>query len=338
MIKALFFADTHLGIDWPVRPRLERRRRGDDFYANYLAVLRKAMDSRVDFVLHGGDLFYRSKIPDALVMKVLQPLFDLAEEGISVYLVPGNHERSRIPYSIFSGHPNIHIFDRPQSKVIEKEGKQIELSGFPYVRDTIRDTFPSMLEQLQRTWSLKQPDMRILCMHQIVEGARVGPSGYQFRSGGETIRCRDLPAEYDSILSGHIHRHQVLKTDLTDRPLAAPVYYPGSTERTSFAEAVEEKGYLQISMFPGLVAEFAPLPARPMVTIHLDLSLIAADKNPTDYLKKSLSELDPSSVVRLRIQFPLPQHLLPYFTAQHLRDIAPPTMNIQLSTAKQTWV
>ena len=43
------------------------------------------------------------------------------------------------------------------------------------------------------------------------------------------------------MLAGHIHRHQVLTQDLGGRPLGAPVFYPGSVERTAFAEEGESK-------------------------------------------------------------------------------------------------
>jgi DNA repair exonuclease SbcCD nuclease subunit len=40
----------------------------------------------------------------------------------------------------------------------------------------------------------------------------------------------------------------VLTSDLRGRPLAAPVLYPGSTERTSDAERYEAKGFVTIQL------------------------------------------------------------------------------------------
>jgi hypothetical protein len=34
LIRTLLIADTHLGFDLPFRPRIKRRRRGPDFFAN----------------------------------------------------------------------------------------------------------------------------------------------------------------------------------------------------------------------------------------------------------------------------------------------------------------
>jgi DNA repair exonuclease SbcCD nuclease subunit len=68
------------------------------------------------------------------------------------------------------------------------------------------------------------------------------------------------------VLCGHIHRAQVLNRDLAARPLAAPVLYPGSIERTSAAERFEEKGYLRIEISRGspLRWRFVELPTQPM--------------------------------------------------------------------------
>ena len=56
-MKILFLSDTHLGFDLPVRPRVERPRRGLDFFANFRLALAPAFEGKVDLVVHGGDLF-----------------------------------------------------------------------------------------------------------------------------------------------------------------------------------------------------------------------------------------------------------------------------------------
>jgi DNA repair protein SbcD/Mre11 len=56
-IRILFLADSHLGFDLPSAPRVQRRRRGADFLANYAAALEPARAGAVDLVVHGGDVF-----------------------------------------------------------------------------------------------------------------------------------------------------------------------------------------------------------------------------------------------------------------------------------------
>ena len=104
-LRVLLLADTHLGLDLPVRPRIERRRRGADFFANTVRALQPALRGEVDLVVHGGDLLFRSRVPPDLVQRAMAPLFEVADAGVPVYLVPGNHERGRIPYPLLARHP-----------------------------------------------------------------------------------------------------------------------------------------------------------------------------------------------------------------------------------------
>ncbi len=73
-LRFLFLSDTHLGFDDPLRPRSRNPHRGPDFFANYHRVLDIARSERTDAVIHGGDVFYRSRVPDSLVDRVMAPL------------------------------------------------------------------------------------------------------------------------------------------------------------------------------------------------------------------------------------------------------------------------
>ncbi len=76
-------------------------------------------------MVHGGDVFFRSKIPLSVIQKTYEPLFPLLERGIHMFIVPGNHERSRLPASPISHHKNFHLFDRPRSYSIEMKGLEV---------------------------------------------------------------------------------------------------------------------------------------------------------------------------------------------------------------------
>ena len=62
-MRVLFVSDTHLGFDLPARPRVDRRRRGPDFFACFERALEPALRGEADVVVHGGDLLYRSRVP-----------------------------------------------------------------------------------------------------------------------------------------------------------------------------------------------------------------------------------------------------------------------------------
>jgi len=331
-LKILFLADTHLGLDLTFRPRVERRRRGPDFFANLERALAPALAGRVDCLVHGGDLLYRSRVPARLAEMAFEPLLRVARAGVPVFLVPGNHERSKIPYGLLAGHPLIHIFDRPRTFVLERRGFRLALAGFPYQRE-IRSGFGSLLEMTG--WREPPAEARLLCCHHCFEGARVGPADYTFRSGEEVIKAADLPPGLAALLSGHIHRHQVLTNDLRGRPLKAPVLYPGSIERTSFAEKDEPKGCLTVRLGTrGAVRgrllgwSFRELPARPMIQVDLEGGRLKG-LDPQAWLQERLAGLDPEGVVRLRVRGEVPWEWRRALGAPSLRRLAPETMNLE---------
>jgi exonuclease SbcD len=331
--RILLVADTHLGFDLPFHPRLEKRRRGPDFFANFERALQPALDGKVHMVIHGGDLFFRSKVPEALIPMALEPLLRVAQAGVPVLIVPGNHERGHIPLHLWTAHPNLFIFDRPKTLRFNFGGTQVAVAGFPYTHQ-IRANFSTTLAQ---TDYLRVPaDIRMLCMHQVVEGAKVGPSDYTFRSNTDVIRAIDIPADLCALLSGHIHRSQVLTHALNGRPLAAPVIYPGSVERTSFAERDEEKHYVILEAVPGATpagrladVQFVPLPTRPMLQVDLPVQGMGAAQLE-QAIRKRLASLDPNAIVRIRPQGSFSPDAQKVLQVGSLRMLAPASMDVSV--------
>lgn len=346
-IRILFLADSHLGFDMPRRPRVERRRRGPDFFRNFDLALRPARERKVDLVIHGGDLFFRSRVGSGLVMQVRERIRAVAESGIPILVVPGNHERSALPLPILWRIPGLSVFDRPRTFTQSVRGVTVNVSGFPCQRRRAREFFHALVDATgwacgPSRHSRRHPirdrgaGIRILAMHQTVEGARVGPHSFIFRSGPDVIRGRDVPEGFAAVLSGHIHRHQVLRKDLSGHALASPVIYPGSTERTSFAERSEAKGYLILDL--GATADgrgrlvgcrFVELPTSPMVHLELDVAGRSAAEVEA-VLSRDLARLPPNSIVRVNVRGRAGADVRALLGAPALRRFAPGTMSIDL--------
>jgi DNA repair exonuclease SbcCD nuclease subunit len=141
-----------------------------------------------------------------------------------------------------------------------------------------------------------------LCLHQTFEGAKVGPLDFTFRSDPDNIPGSEIPNKFTAIL---IHRSQQLTHTLDQRPLASPVIYSGSIERTSFAERFEEKHFVFIKIYASLgkpdpIIEYHPLPTRPMVKLELHTqwkSLAEMEQ----LFRIELSRLDPNSIVQIHL-------------------------------------
>jgi DNA repair exonuclease SbcCD nuclease subunit len=135
-----------------------------------------------------------------------------------------------------------------------------------------------------------------------------------FRFVSDVIRSSDLPRDVAVTLSGHIHRHQVL------RPAGLPpIVYAGSIERTSFAECGETKGYVELAVDRSGVRtiEFRPLPARPMVARTLafgDADAMTVHR----HLAAAIESTPGDAVVQLRIAGRIP----PTLSAATLRELA----------------
>jgi DNA repair exonuclease SbcCD nuclease subunit len=337
VIRVLFVSDTHLGLDLPLRPRVERRRRGPDFFAAFERALEPALRGDVDVVLHGGDLLYRSRVPASLVEQALRPLRRVASSGVPVLLVPGNHERSAIPYPLLALHERLHVFREPSTVVIERRGLRVAFGGFPYARG-VRQAFPALLAA---TGLRDAPaDARVLLFHHCVEGAVCGPPpGHTFTDADDVVRAADLPGDVAVVLSGHIHRHQVLRRDLRGRTLPAPVVYAGSVERTSFAEREETKGFVLLAIGAGGAGgrlaglAFRPLPSRPMLA-----RAIVGRPDIERELRAALASAPPDAVLQLRVPPGLASH--PALRAERLRALCPPTLNVTVAipgAGPRTW-
>ncbi len=330
IIRVLLLADTHLGFDLPRHPRSNRRLRGPDFFDCTRAALSPALRGDADLVIHGGDLLYRSKVRAGLVQAALEPLLEVADTGVPVLLVPGNHERGAIPFPLLTGHPHLHILHHTRTQVLKVDKYTIALGGWPYHREAgLR--FRKLLAE--STLCDTQADLRLLCVHQAFAGARV--EGFRFRADAQTIDARQLPTGIAAVLSGHIHRWQVLEEAPDGSRLAAPLIYPGSVERCSHAEEEEEKLALLLHFLPdaqgGRLQQITPvpLPARPMLSITL----------PTDFdrdtLIKLLAPLPENSVLRLRVTASPAAEQLKLLSSSYLRELAP-YMNISLSGLAKT--
>jgi exonuclease SbcD len=337
-IRILFLADSHLGFDLPSNPRVPRRRRGHDFLANYAAALEPALAGEVDVVVHGGDVFDRPDVPEKLGWQVLRPLVRVAERGTPVLIVPGNHERAHIPHARLVEHRHVHVFDRPRTFVIDVRGTRVAFAGFPFERRNVRGRFKELVERSE--WRQHDVALRLLCMHQCAEGASVGPGNFTFTTANDVVRVRDVPAEFAAVLSGHIHRHQVLSADLRGRPLDVPVLYPGSLERTSLAELGETKGYMVLHVTEEAAAadrarpgwEFRPLHTRPMLAEQLSVRGMSATK--LDAAVRAIVAAAPvDAIVRLRIVGDVAPDHLRVLRAPYVYSYTPDTMNIEIRAA-----
>lgn len=278
-ISFLHLGDTHFGVHYALRPKnLHRRAYGELFFQKVEEVINKAISfHKVDFILHSGDFFNRSSPPPEVVDRGVKLFQFAAKKGIPIYIVPGNHERSKLPLGLIPySESNIKLFLKPCSYIFKKNGITIKITGFPYVRHNAKEKFASILKRASLNTigdTSKNIDYSILVIHQLIEGSRI--ENYTFRKGNDIVSFFQIPTKINYVACGHIHRFQFLynqdssffrstnkfynvKQDYIDRSwqfddqnafnlkyFQNPVIsYSGSLDRVSVAEKNEPKGYI----------------------------------------------------------------------------------------------
>ena len=265
-MKILHLTDTHIGNHLSVQGAPDNWVRGDDHTLAMARALQPALDGQVDLVIHSGDLYNRSR-PSVRAMQEASALLVRVARRVPLVLIPGNHDRWGLARSLPGGAPGLHVCDAPQRLVFGPLALALvpfQRRASAWARAAVRATGPGV---------------DLLVAHQAFDGARV--PGLTFRVGQQpdTLGEEHLPAGVRHILCGHIHPRQVTQVG------AAQVVQPGSTERTSFSEADETKGYALWDLGRELSWRFQDLPSRPMRTL----------RHPQD-----LVGLPPQALVRLR--------------------------------------
>jgi len=318
-LRILHTADSHIGAGLPVRPRRDGPRRGDDLVTSFVDVLDRAVADDVDLVIHAGDLFNRSKPSSRALAAAGEPLLAVAAGGIPVVIVPGNHERSAIPANLLLSHPNIRIVTRPTTLRFDLGGRRVAVSAWPCLRRDAARRFESALAATG--WADEPADLRLLAVHQTFESATCGPGSFRFRSGEDVVERTAVPAAFDYVAAGHVHRHQVLEHPCPDGPA---IVYCGSPDRVSFAESDEPKGCVLVEERDGrLMHRFVEHQVRPMSTWPVDVTGLSPDALG-ERLAAILSDLPPRAIAQIRLSGRSENGTLPGLRfAQMIRRLRP---------------
>ena len=137
-----------------------------------------------------------------------------------------------------------------------------------------------------------------------------------------------------AVLAGHVHRRQVLRGE--SRKRGVPIFYPGSVERTSFAEKDEPKGFFELVLTSDeggrcrvKVQNFIELPTRPMVDLRIGPGVSTAGLRA--YLREQIATFDENAIVRLKPLEELDAAGRDKLTAPFLRSVFPRSMSVQVS-------
>jgi DNA repair exonuclease SbcCD nuclease subunit len=229
-----------------------------------------------------------------IIGKAMVPLRKIAKRGIPIFIAPGNHEREYIPGGLLLAGENIHVFSKPETFEFSVKDESVVIVGFPFIRYEPRTEFA---KQLRKTgWKQRRDAFNILLCHQTFEGARVGKRNFTFRNGENIVPLSEIPSGFKYIACGHIHKQQEIKRK------EGNVYYAGSTERVSFQEMEEEKGFLVVNVKEGVpYPRFHKLPVTIMAIIELDTTGKESGEL-ADFIEERINSAKPFSILRFYLE------------------------------------
>ena len=291
-VHVLLTADNHLdpsAVQYGPK-RFERKR---DFQQCFEVLVNFALENRPDLFLIGGD-FYDGILPGNPTRAYVAEQFKrLHEKEVKTILVSGHHDTPRSieqgvsPLSVHakSGHVYFLQDPRPTPKLFHLGGETVNVTGMSLNPGLGPDQDPLAGQKFDR-----EGDVNIFLTHYPIEGFE----GY---FGQEThIGKSSIPRNFQLFAAGHLHRQQKNTINGT------PVIYPGSTERASFNEEGEEKGFywLELDKTGVLHQEFHPTPARPMET--LDSRVTGEGGSLTRQIQDALGKrVGPEKILRVRV-------------------------------------
>lgn len=328
-IRLLHFADLHIGMEryGHVDPATGLNGRVMDFLRRLSDLVEFAIAKEVDIVIFAGDA-YKNRDPNSTYRREFAwRIKELADRGIPVVLVPGNHDLPAVAarastVEVFAtlAVPNTYVLDREELQVIPtRRGDLLQVAAAPYpfiseilsqeehraaslaaldrlVSDKMSVNIRALAEQARA-----RPDLpAVLVGHFSVDGAELS-SERGIMVGRDVTAPRSVLVDpaWDYVALGHIHKHQDMNAG--SHP---PVVYSGSVERIDFGEEKEPKGWVLAEVTRGRTTyQFVPhyrREARRFVTIDCDCRQAP---DPTTAVLKAIQERQVAgAIVRVRLR------------------------------------
>ena len=321
MVKILHLSDIHIGSGFShgkINPETGINTRLEDFVNTLSICIDRAIDEPVDLVLFGGDAFPDATPPPFVHEAFASQFRRLADAKIPAVLLVGNHDQ----HSQGNGGASLSIYrtlvvpgfivgDTIKTHRINTNNGDVQIITLPWLNRSTLLTRPEteglalaevnemLIDKLQPVLEaeIRRLDRNIptiLLAHLMADRANLGAEKFLAVGKGFTIPMSMLTrSEFDYVALGHVHKHQNLNP--SNDP---PVVYPGSIERVDFSEEKEDKGYVLLEAEAGKVNwEFCPLPARPFLTIEIDIS---QEEDPLEFVLAAINKQEiEDKVVRL---------------------------------------
>ncbi|MDD5717912.1 MAG: DNA repair exonuclease [Sulfuricurvum sp.] len=278
-MRILHFSDTHLGFnDLEIVNESGINRREADFYDAFTQVIDAILETKPDYVIHTGDLFHRPHPSNRAISFCLTQLKRLSVAEIPTIIIAGNHStpRTRSASPILAALRTLdHIYPVFEERYEQVIFDNINFHCIPHINDELSNL--AAIEECEA--SVDEEKRNIMMLHCSV-GAQ-----FMMEEYGERVYPRakePLFERMDYVALGHWHGFGSVGKHPN-------VYYAGSTERTSSADARNDKGYVLITLGETLDVAFHPITLRPSHRLRIDAQ---SSEDIFDALRSYATSLD----------------------------------------------
>ena len=231
-----------------------------------------------DGVLIAGDIYDKSVPPASATVLFDSFLTRLADLGIAVYMIAGNHDSAeRVSFGADLMRRRGVFISRPYDgavtpiTLVDSYG-ELDMYLLPYLRPAdVRNaheecealTFHDAVGYAISQMPVRNEVRNVILTHQFLLGASLSGSEETISVGGTDAVGVDLYAPFDYVAAGHIHSPQSV-TRPTVRYSGTPLAY--SFSENSFKKSITvvelfEKGRVEVSEIP-------LMPSKPLLTLE----------------------------------------------------------------------
>ena len=284
-MKILHVSDTHLGYSAYRKATPDGiNQREIDTYDAFKQFIDYSIKTKPDLIIHGGDLFDSVRPNNRAITFAIDQILRISKEEIPFIIIAGNHEHPKLKetghiFSIFDHIENVYpIYKAKYEKITLKIiDEKITIHTVPQCE--FKNHFEDEIKKLKPD---KTSKYNIFMSHGAVSGIKV----FSMNEFNELIiPAKVLSKNFDYIALGHYHKF----TKLADN-----AFYPGSTERFTFTDAPDKKGFIELDFNMGkLKTKFIEikiremLDSKPIKCSNLKLEEIM------NIIKQTFKEIDP---------------------------------------------
>ncbi|HMF34331.1 MAG TPA: AAA family ATPase, partial [Candidatus Lokiarchaeia archaeon] len=270
--KMLFFADPHFGVNYPHNrdPETGISVRAHDVIDHFNTIIETAKNEGIHYIFCAGDFYNRISGVNPTIKRELRtgPLKDLLAAGIELRIISGNHDapasqKRGCDLEDLSIYPNIKIYRRVSSEVIEVSNQSVAIVYLPYFSvDALVDNYQNMhpdvqldpgnraiyatemisqlIEQRLQDPAVQAADTKILIGHYAISDAQASKSRkYNLLPNDLILKQEEYHAkEFALCAFGHIHKGQDLHNIA---PEGTEIVMLGSIDYVDWGEVFDGK-------------------------------------------------------------------------------------------------